>query len=127
MRYAASAGMVGNWTTSILVDFELDLWAETTEVKTREKRKTKTREIRVLISWNSVHLQFDQMKHSSCTFAAVIANMETLKTLGVAGFLFFLIKGLLWLVVFALVARGVLSKEQVAEWKRRIKGPFRRS
>ena len=80
----------------------------------------------MLISWNSVHLQFDQMKHSSCTFAAVIANMETLKTLGVAGFLFFLIKGLLWLLLLVLVAKGVVSKERVERFKKRLQGPFKR-
>lgn len=46
--------------------------------------------------------------------------METLKTLGLAGFLFFLIKGVLWLVVFGLVAKGVVSKERLAELKRRF-------
>jgi len=39
--------------------------------------------------------------------------MESLKAIGIAGFLFFLIKGLLWLVVFALVARGVVPKEKL--------------
>ena len=52
--------------------------------------------------------------------------METLKTLGLAGFLFFLIKGLLWLVVFALVARGVVKKEQVERWRQKFKRPIRR-
>lgn len=39
--------------------------------------------------------------------------MESLKAIGIAGFLFFLIKGLIWLVVFALVARGVVSQEKL--------------
>lgn len=47
--------------------------------------------------------------------------METLKTIGLAGFLFFLIKGLLWLVLFALVAKGVVSKEKVARWRARFR------
>jgi hypothetical protein len=36
-----------------------------------------------------------------------------LKRIGVAGFLFFLIKGLLWLVMFALVFFGVFDQEVV--------------
>jgi hypothetical protein len=51
--------------------------------------------------------------------------METLKTLGLAGFLFFLIKGLLWLVVFGLVAHGVIRKEKVDQWRRKFKWPRR--
>ncbi|MBL6619163.1 MAG: hypothetical protein ISP54_02285 [Flavobacteriales bacterium] len=53
--------------------------------------------------------------------------METLKTLGLAGFLFFLIKGLLWLVVFGLVARGVIRKEKVDQWRQRLRWPGRKS
>jgi len=52
--------------------------------------------------------------------------METLKTLGLAGFLFFLIKGLLWLVVFGLVARGVIRKEKVDQWRQRLRWPGRK-
>lgn len=47
--------------------------------------------------------------------------MEALKTIGLAGFLFFLIKGLLWLVLFALVAKGVVSKERVHQWRARFR------
>lgn len=35
---------------------------------------------------------------------------QWLKRVGWAGFLFFLIKGLLWLIIPYLIARGVLSK-----------------
>ena len=55
-----------------------------------------------------------------------VTHMETLKTLGIAGFLFFLIKGLLWLLLFALVARGVISKERVEGIKKRLRSPFKR-
>jgi len=41
------------------------------------------------------------------------AMMDTLKAFGLAGFLFFLIKGVMWLVLFALVARGIVSKDRV--------------
>ncbi len=52
--------------------------------------------------------------------------METLKTLGIAGFLFFLIKGLLWLLLLVLVAKGVVSKERVERFKKRLQRPFKR-
>lgn len=47
--------------------------------------------------------------------------MDTLKAFGLAGFLFFLIKGLMWLVLFALVARGVVPKEKVDRFRARFK------
>jgi len=47
--------------------------------------------------------------------------MDTLKAFGLAGFLFFLIKGLMWLVLFALVARGVVPKEKVDRFRARLK------
>lgn len=53
--------------------------------------------------------------------------METLKTLGIAGFLFFLIKGLLWLVLFALISKGFVSKEKVDRIKSRLRRPRKRS
>jgi hypothetical protein len=43
--------------------------------------------------------------------------MELLKDLGIAGFVFFLLKGLLWIVLFLLVYFGFVDKEKV----RRIK------
>jgi hypothetical protein len=46
--------------------------------------------------------------------------MEFLKDLGIVGFWFFLIKGLLWLVLFALVYFGLLSKEKLARFKQRV-------
>lgn len=49
--------------------------------------------------------------------------MDTLKAFGLAGFLFFLIKGLMWLVLFALVARGVVPREKVERWKRTFRWP----
>ncbi len=47
--------------------------------------------------------------------------MDTLKAFGLAGFLFFLIKGLMWLVLFALVARGVVSKDKVNRFRQRLR------
>lgn len=46
--------------------------------------------------------------------------MDTLKAFGLAGFLFFLIKGLMWLVLFGLVARGIVSKDKVNRIKNRL-------
>ena len=39
--------------------------------------------------------------------------MEWIKNIGMAGFLFFLIKGILWLVVFALIYFGLIKKEKI--------------
>ena len=47
--------------------------------------------------------------------------MDTLKAFGLAGFLFFLIKGLMWLFLFALVARGVVSKDKVDRFRQRFR------
>lgn len=44
--------------------------------------------------------------------------IEWLKAVGIAGFLFFLIKGLLWLLVFRLVAKGVIKKESIERLKK---------
>ncbi|MCH1574779.1 MAG: hypothetical protein L7S67_00760 [Flavobacteriales bacterium] len=54
-----------------------------------------------------------------------VTHMEALKTLGIAGFLFFLIKGLLWLLLFVLVAKGVISKERLEGIKERLRSPFK--
>lgn len=43
--------------------------------------------------------------------------MEWLKGLGIAGFLFFLLKGVAWLVLFALISRGVIRKKTLAKWR----------
>ena len=53
--------------------------------------------------------------------------MDTLKAFGLAGFLFFLIKGLIWLVLFALVARGVVSKDKVDRFRQRLRFRKRKS
>jgi hypothetical protein len=47
--------------------------------------------------------------------------MEFLKDLGIAGFLFFLIKGILWLVLFALVYFGFISKERMKSIKEKMR------
>ena len=47
--------------------------------------------------------------------------MEWLKTIGVAGFLFFLLKGLAWLLVFWLISRGIIRRRQLALWKLKLK------
>jgi len=51
--------------------------------------------------------------------------MEFLKDIGIAGFLFFLIKGLLWIVLFLLVYFGLIEKKKAQKiraklsfWKR---------
>jgi len=47
--------------------------------------------------------------------------MDTLKAFELAGFLFFLIKGLMWLVLFGLVARGVVSKDKVDRFRQQLR------
>ena len=46
--------------------------------------------------------------------------LDWLKALGVAGFLFFLGKGILWLVVFWLVSKGVIPKERMDALKAKL-------
>jgi hypothetical protein len=46
--------------------------------------------------------------------------MEWLKGIGMAGFLFFLIKGILWLTIFALLYFGVINKEQLRKFKNMV-------
>ena len=46
--------------------------------------------------------------------------LNWLKALGVAGFLFFLGKGILWLVVFWLVSKGVIPKERMDALKAKL-------
>lgn len=46
--------------------------------------------------------------------------MELLKDIGLAGFLFFLIKGLLWIVLFALMYFGLISKDRVQKIKSKL-------
>ncbi|MCH2215264.1 MAG: hypothetical protein MK086_08855 [Flavobacteriales bacterium] len=46
--------------------------------------------------------------------------MEFLKGLGIAGFLFFLIKGLLWLLLFALVYFGLIDKDKLKSLKSKL-------
>ena len=52
--------------------------------------------------------------------------MEWLKTLGVAGFMFFLLNGIAWLLVFWLISRGVIRKYKVAKLKLRWRNLWRR-
>ena len=49
-----------------------------------------------------------------------------LQTLGVAGFMFFLLKGIAWLVVFWLISRGFIRKHKVARLKLRWRNLWRR-
>lgn len=49
---------------------------------------------------------------------------EFLMDIGIAGFLFFLIKGLLWIVLFLLVYFGLIDKEKVRIIKKKLS--FRR-
>lgn len=46
--------------------------------------------------------------------------MEFLKDIGMMGFLFFLAKGVLWVVLFLLVYFGVISKQKIRELKGKI-------
>ena len=46
--------------------------------------------------------------------------LNWLKALSVAGFLFFLGKGILWLVVFWLVSKGVIPKERMNALKAKL-------
>ncbi len=46
--------------------------------------------------------------------------MEFLKDLGIVGFWFFLIKGLLWIVLFALVYFGVVDKKKMQRFKSKL-------
>jgi hypothetical protein len=52
--------------------------------------------------------------------------MELIKDIGMAGFLFFLIKGLFWILLFLLVYFGLIDKERaraikakMSFWKRK--------
>ena len=47
--------------------------------------------------------------------------MEWLKTIGVAGFMFFLLKGLAWLLVFWLISRGIIRRRQLVMWKLKLR------
>lgn len=46
--------------------------------------------------------------------------MEFLTDLGIAGFFFFLIKGLLWVVLFLLVYFGAIDKQKANAFKEKI-------
>jgi len=46
--------------------------------------------------------------------------MEFLKDIGIAGFLFFLIKGLFWIALFVLIYFGVIDKEKAMAIKEKI-------
>ncbi len=46
--------------------------------------------------------------------------MELLKDIGIAGFLFFLIKGMLWIILFVLVYFGWVDREKVRNIKTKM-------
>ena len=50
---------------------------------------------------------------------------QWLQTIGVAGFMFFLLKGIGWLVVFWLISRGIIRKHTVAKLKLRWRNLWR--
>ena len=50
---------------------------------------------------------------------------QWLQTIGLAGFMFFLLKGLGWIVVFWLISRGVIHKYAVAKAKLRLRNFWR--
>ncbi len=51
--------------------------------------------------------------------------MEWIKTIGWGAFFFFLGKGLLWLLLFFLAAKGIISREKMNHIKQRLS--FRRN
>jgi hypothetical protein len=46
--------------------------------------------------------------------------MEFIKDIGIAGFLFFLIKGIVWIILFVLVYFGLIDKERVRVLKAKM-------
>ncbi len=46
--------------------------------------------------------------------------MDLLRDIGIAGFLFFLIKGLLWVLLFFLVYFGLIKKEKAQKIKDKL-------
>jgi hypothetical protein len=46
--------------------------------------------------------------------------MDLIRDLGVAGFAFFLIKGLIWLVIFGLVYFGLIDKEKARTIRKKL-------
>jgi len=46
---------------------------------------------------------------------------DWLKDLGIIGFWFFFIKGMIWLLLFALVAFGVVDKAKLEKFKNRFR------
>ena len=52
--------------------------------------------------------------------------LQWLQTLGAAGFMFFLLKGLAWLVVFWLLSRGVIRRYTLAKFKLKWRNFWRR-
>lgn len=47
--------------------------------------------------------------------------MEWLKGIGIAGFMFFLIKGLLWIVLALLIYFGLVDKNKIKAFKDSVK------
>ncbi len=47
--------------------------------------------------------------------------MEILKNIGLAGFLFFFIKGMLWIVLFVLVYYGIVDKQKIIQLKNKLR------
>jgi len=46
--------------------------------------------------------------------------MDLIKNTGIAGFLFFLIKGICWIVFFLLIYFGVIDKQKFLSFKEKI-------
>jgi hypothetical protein len=46
--------------------------------------------------------------------------MEWLRNIGMAGFWFFLIKGIIWLTLFLLVYHGLIDKSKIDNLKSRL-------
>ncbi len=81
--------------------------------------------MRSVIFFGPIVLASCKNKTRKMHLCSEVTHMETLKTIGIVGFLFFLIKGLLWLLLFALVAKGFVSKERLEGIKERLRSPFK--
>lgn len=59
----------------------------------------------------------DQFSTTKRKQAGKSSAKQWLKRIGIAGFLFFLIKGILWLVLLGLVIFGIVDKEAVERFR----------
>ena len=67
---------------------------------------------------STIRIEKRQFEHLYA--ADVYTVMEILKSFGIIGFWFFFIKGMLWLVLFALIYYAVLDKEKANKLKEKL-------